>query len=81
MTNNTQTLADVQTLADLERQVVAGNLAMVKRNRLIVKMYDAGHRQSDMMRTINAVREEMGEKPVTLGAVHILIRRAKESAA
>lgn len=79
----TPTLAQqhTQTLTDLERQVVAGHLAMAQRNRLIVEMFDTGHRQSDIMRTINSVREEMGEKPVTLGAVHILIRRAKESVA
>lgn len=82
MTNTTATPnQDTQTLADLERKVVTGNLAMVQRNRMIVEMFDSGHRQSDIMRTINSVRVDMGQKPVTLGAVHILIRRAKESVA
>jgi hypothetical protein len=74
-------MTDTEQLIALERIINAGTIAMRDRNRLIVDMVNAGHRQSDIMRTVNSVRQEMGEPPVTLGAIHIVMRRAKESAA
>lgn len=73
-------MTTLEELTELERIVAAGNVAMAQRNRLIVQLAEAGHRQSDIMRAVNAVRQEMGDKPVTLGAIHILLRRAKVSA-
>jgi hypothetical protein len=74
-------MTDTEQLIALERIINAGTIAMRDRNRLIVDMVNAGHRQSDIMRTVNSVRQEMGEPPVTLGAIHIVMRRAKEAAA
>jgi hypothetical protein len=74
-------MTETETLIALERTINAGTIAMRERNRLIVDMVNNGHRQSDIMRTVNAVRQEMGEPPVTLGAIHIVMRRAKEAAA
>jgi hypothetical protein len=74
-------MTDTEQLVALERIINAGTIAMRERNRLIVDMVNAGHRQSDIMRTVNSVRQEMGEPPVTLGAIHIVMRRAKEAAA
>jgi hypothetical protein len=74
-------MTDTEQLVALERIINAGTIAMRDRNRLIVDMVNSGHRQSDIMRTVNTVRQEMGEPPVTLGAIHIVMRRAKEAAA
>jgi len=74
-------MTDTEQLIALERIINAGTIAMRDRNRLIVDMVNSGHRQSDIMRTVNSVRQEMGEPPVTLGAIHIVMRRAKEAAA
>ena len=67
----------MQKLIDLERIIITGNQAMQQRNALICEMVDSGTSQSDIWRTVNTIRQEMGEPAVTLGAIHVVTRRRK----
>lgn len=74
------TMPDLTELIDIERKIATANVASRNRNQLLAELVAAGHRQADLTRTINSVREEIGDDPVTLGSVHIAIRRAKAAA-
>lgn len=70
-------MPDIAELIDIERKIATANVASKKRNQLLAALVDSGHRQADITRTINEVRQEAGDEPVTLGSVHIAIRRAR----
>lgn len=74
------TMPDIAELIDIERKIATANVASRNRNQLLADLVASGHRQSDLTRTINSVRQELGDAPVTLGSVHIAIRRAKATA-
>lgn len=71
------TMTDLTELIEIERKIAAANVASRNRNQLLAELVAAGHRQADLTRAINAVRQEVGDQPVTLGSVHIAIRRAR----
>lgn len=68
-----------QTLEDLETRVITGQRALSERNRLLVELADAGHTSASLYHRINAIRKEHGAQPLTRDAIHVAIRRGRES--
>lgn len=72
---------DEQRLAELEATYVAGQQALVERNRLVVRMVEDGYRQADIFRRLNEVRVKAGGRPITRDAVFMLVRRGRSAKA
>ena len=65
-------------LEELEKRIVIGERAMRRRNELLVQLSEEGHGKTALMRRLNTVREELGEPPMTVGAIYLAIRRFHE---
>jgi hypothetical protein len=70
-------------LVALQRDVSRGNLAVIERNRLLMVMFEAGHSQPELTALLNAGASDVGDRPMTDGAVQkaIVRLRRKEVAA
>ena len=75
MTKNT----DVDELQRLERLIARGIQAYDRRNALIVALVDRGHKQADVARIINRVREKLGVPLITPDAIAATIKRVNAS--
>lgn len=74
MTKNT----DVDELMRLERLIARGIQAYDRRNALIVALVERGHKQADVARIINRVREKLGVPLITPDAIAATIKRVKK---
>ena len=66
-------------LRHLEMVYVAGQMALNERNKLVLEMVDAGYKQADIYRCLNAARVKAGGRPLTRDAVFMLIRRGRSA--
>jgi len=75
----TQTLPPqpMRELAVLESEIARGIKAMATRNSLLVRMVEAGYKQTDITRQLNEVRTVQGVEPLTPDAVFATLRRAR----
>lgn len=73
----TLTSAETRRLAALQRDVSKGNLAMLERNSFLAELFDDGVSQPNMVAVINDAATAVGDAPITSGAVHRAIKRAK----
>jgi hypothetical protein len=65
-------------LAALQANVVRGNLAMLKRNRMLKRLYDSGKTQPELASVLNAVARAEGDKEITPDAVYRAIKRVND---
>jgi predicted PilT family ATPase len=68
---------DVEELKRLERLIAKGIQAYDQRNALIVALVARGHKQADVARIINRVREKLGVPLITPDAIAATIKRSK----
>ena len=66
----------IKELQQLEKAIVKGLHAYDRRNELICEMVNAGHRQADLARLINAVRLKMHAPQITPDAIAATMKRA-----
>jgi len=66
-------------LEDLERAIIIGQRALIRRNEMLVDLADAGHSGASLYHRINAVRAEEGANPLTRDAIHVAIRRGRDA--
>ena len=67
--------SDVDELQRLERLIARGIKAYDERNALIVALVNRGHKQVDVARIINRVREKLGVPLITPDAIAATIKR------
>lgn len=70
-------VADRDNLSRLQRKVAAGNSAMRERNLLLLRLFDEGATQGELVEIINAENDAAGEEHITSGAVHRAIKRLR----
>jgi hypothetical protein len=66
---------DIDELQRLERLIARGIKAYDERNALIVALVNRGHKQVDVARIINRVREKLGVPLITPDAIAATIKR------
>ena len=69
---------DVDELIRLERLIARGVQAYDRRNAVIVALVLRGHKQADIARIINRVREKIGVPVITPDAIAAVIKRYKQ---
>lgn len=68
----------LEDLVSLEKVIVKGINAYAKRNALIVALVEAGHKQAEIARQINAVRAENGAPKITPDAIAATLKRVSK---
>lgn len=65
-------------LVELQRQVSLGNLAVIERNRRLLDYYQASDvSQRRLTELLNGAAIDVGDAPLTEGAVHKAIKRLR----
>ena len=67
------------TLEDLETKVIEGQKALADRNRLLVDLANSGHSSASLYHRLNAVRKDLGARPLSRDAIHVAIRRGRDN--
>ena len=70
-------MSDETELVRLQRDVSKGNLALVKRNKLLTEMFDRGVSQPTLTQLLNRGARQAGDREMTEGAVHKAIMRLR----
>jgi hypothetical protein len=76
--NTTDKTDDVEVLIRLERLIARGVQAYDRRNAVIVALVERGHKQADIARIINRVREKIGVPVITSDAIAAVVKRYKQ---
>jgi hypothetical protein len=76
--NTTDKTDDVEVLIRLERLIARGVQAYDRRNAVIVALVERGHKQADIARIINRVREKIGVPVITPDAIAAVVKRYKQ---
>jgi hypothetical protein len=64
-------------LQTLQHSIIAGNRAMDERNALLLRMFDTGESQPDLVEVLNEVNREVRAPEITSDAIHRAIKRQR----
>ena len=64
-------------LRTLQHTIIAGNRAMDERNALLLRMFDAGESQPDLVAVLNEVNREVKAPEITSDAIHRAVKRQR----
>lgn len=68
---------DRAELASLQTKIAHGQIAMRKRNALLMRLFNEGATQAELAEIINESNRQLGEPDVTPSAIHRAVKRLR----